>query len=376
MMSLYRKLMSSAAAVALLVVSLGTVTTFTSTIALADAVVGSWNILRLGHGQQKSYPSLAKVGQHMDLIAVQEVMTEEGLQRMEAALEKETGEQWSSLVSHAIGSSSYKEMYAFIWRDSAIEYVDGAVVYLDRGNNFIREPYSARFASRKDGSQFAVATVHILYGKGISDRTPEIRALADYWDWMGEVYEGTPRILVGDFNLPPENAAWASLKAKAKPLITSGATTLSSINGRYANLYDNIWVEKNTQLRISGAGIIDFPKLIGWDHEKSRKHTSDHAPVFVALGSASLSQAVPIVPASAVRNQQRQSSGQSARVQSSTAAPSARNVPGQVRGNRNSKIYHRPDCPSYNRVGEKNRVEFPNAAAAIAAGYRIAGNCP
>ncbi|GAB0154458.1 hypothetical protein MnBA_38580 [Marinobacterium sp. BA1] len=49
---------------------------------------------------------------------------------------------------------------------------------------------------------------------------------------------------------------------------------------------------------------------------------------------------------------------------------------GSVRGNRNSRIFHiEGKCPSYDRVADHNRVEFTSASEAIAAGYRIAGNC-
>lgn len=342
-----------------------------SVASASDIVVASWNIKRLGHGNQQSYSALAAVAAKADLLAVQEVMTEQGIEKLEQALERATGEPWGMMASHAIGTS-YKEMYGFLWRESAVEYVDGAVVYLDRGNRFIREPFSARFASRRDGSQLALATVHILYGKGVSDRTPEIRALADHWLWLGEVYPGTPRMLVGDFNLPPTHEAWAPLKQYAKPLITSGATTLSSKDGRFANLYDNIFVERDSQLKLNGAGIINFPRMIGWDHEKSRQHVSDHAPVYVLLGGATLDVATVNVsaPAPTVRSgRQSTTSARPAIAALASASVSA------VRGNRKSKIYHRPDCPSYNRVSEKNRVEFSSAAEAAAAGYRIAGNC-
>lgn len=45
-------------------------------------------------------------------------------------------------------------------------------------------------------------------------------------------------------------------------------------------------------------------------------------------------------------------------------------------GNRRSHIYHRPGCPNYSQVSPENRVEFASAAAAEAAGYRLARNCP
>jgi len=340
-----------------------------STVAsAADINVASWNVKRLGHGSQQSYPALAAVASKTDLLAVQEVMTEQALSQFKGALEQATGEPWGSMVSHAVGSKSYKEMYGFLWRESAVSYVDGAVVYLDRGDRFIREPFSARFQSRRDGSQFALATVHILYGDGVADRTPEIRELANYWSWLEEVYPDTPRILVGDFNLAPNHAAWEPLKRLARPLILQGASTLSSKDGRYANLYDNIFVEKNSQLKLGKAGIIDFPRMLGWSHEKSRKHVSDHAPVFVSLGQASMDVASVDVGAPAAGSRQ---TSLASRVPSHGPGITA----GAVRGNRNSMIYHRPDCPSYSQVGTKNRVEFGSEAEAVAAGYRIAGNC-
>ncbi len=49
---------------------------------------------------------------------------------------------------------------------------------------------------------------------------------------------------------------------------------------------------------------------------------------------------------------------------------------GAVRGNKRSRIYQWPGCSSYDAISEQNRVEFPSAQAAEAAGYRPAHNCP
>ena len=49
---------------------------------------------------------------------------------------------------------------------------------------------------------------------------------------------------------------------------------------------------------------------------------------------------------------------------------------GTIFGNRNSKIYHLPNCPDYSKVSERNRVPFKTEAEAQAAGYRKARNCP
>ena len=49
---------------------------------------------------------------------------------------------------------------------------------------------------------------------------------------------------------------------------------------------------------------------------------------------------------------------------------------GGIIGNRNSKVYHLPSgCPSYDRVAPRNQVHFDTEAAAVAAGFRKAGNC-
>jgi deoxyribonuclease I len=47
----------------------------------------------------------------------------------------------------------------------------------------------------------------------------------------------------------------------------------------------------------------------------------------------------------------------------------------QVRGNKKSKIYHLPHCPSFDAISEKNRVEFTTESDALNAGFRKAGNC-
>ena len=60
----------------------------------------------------------------------------------------------------------------------------------------------------------------------------------------------------------------------------------------------------------------------------------------------------------------------------SPAPPAASEAVGQIIGNKNSKIYHRPDCSGYKNVSEKNQVKFSSVAEAEAAGYRVAKNCP
>lgn len=48
---------------------------------------------------------------------------------------------------------------------------------------------------------------------------------------------------------------------------------------------------------------------------------------------------------------------------------------GLIIGNKRSRIYHLPGCPSYGKVSPENRVEFSTPDDAEAAGYRRAKNC-
>lgn len=336
--------------------------------ASADVNIGTWNLEHLSVRPNKDFQGIAKVAQNVDFLAVQELMSEDALQALAQELTRLTGKHWSAMASHAVGRSSYKEMYGFVWRDDAVAYEDGAVTYLDRSDTFEREPYSARFKSLKDGTTFVVATVHILYGKSQADRASEITALSSYWAWLKDTYPGNNQImLMGDFNTPPTSPAWGNLDASAKPLVLNGASTLSIKDGKFANLYDNIFVSKNSTIKVKNVQVFNYPQYLGMTHAQGRDSISDHAPIFLNASFGAGSSVATTAPAKSIlANPMKPSATPSAKVNNLTVA---------IRGNKKTMVYHRPDCPSYNAVSEKNRVEFDNAAAAEAQHYHLAGNC-
>lgn len=244
----------------------------------------SWNLMRLGHNNHKNYASVARVIAHTecDFLAVQEVMKPDGVKKVAKAVADATGLKWKYMISHRIGRHSYKESYGFLWNPAIVHYDGGAVVYLDPGDRFEREPFSAQFSTNK-GFEWTAATVHILYGKRRSDRTPEIRELANYWGWLNENFAGRPVILTGDFNLEPKDRAWGPLNELAIPLLRTGASTLSSHNGRYAHLYDQIWVPKDSPLARLTGNVVNYPPIVDMTHRQARRYVSDHAPVVVVI---------------------------------------------------------------------------------------------
>lgn len=340
--------------------------------AAAETRVASWNIRNLGWDNGKDYAALAEIGRYFDLISVQEVMSEDGIARLEAALEARTGTDWDRLCSHLIGRGSYREMYCFTWRADAVSWVEGAVVYTDDRDLFAREPFSAVFETY-DRVRFVATGVHSIYGDSVAVREAEARALRSYHDWLRASFPGLPVLLMGDFNLPPTNPAWAPMGEVAYPLIQQGATTISSVDGRFANLYDNIWVNTGEDLPITAFGRVEFPRqILRITHEQARERVSDHIPVYVTLSAEGSARFAPNDFDGARLALRTGSVGVARTVSGDT---DGQEVAAPVIGNARSKIYHLPGCHSYDRVGERNRTPFATEAEAVAAGYRRAGNC-
>lgn len=262
--------------------------TFT-TAALAEFRIGSWNLLHFGWNNGKDYNAVAAIASQFDFLAVQELMKPAALARLCDVLEQRTGVVWNQIASGAEGRSTYQEHYGFIWRTDKVKYIGGAVSYLDTTDAFAREPFSALFQRLDTGDKFSFATVHIRFGDSRADRSPEIRALGEYWRWLAETYpDAQLRILSGDFNTPPGDPAWRALDKNARPLITRGGSTLSTTPGEYASLYDNFFVPDNYDLGTVAAGVLPYPKILGLNWIEARKHVSDHIPIYLVLGAKSL----------------------------------------------------------------------------------------
>ena len=58
-----------------------------------------------------------------------------------------------------------------------------------------------------------------------------------------------------------------------------------------------------------------------------------------------------------------------------TLAPAARDQIVVASKNSKGKLYHFSWCSGASQIAEKNKITFTNEAAAITAGYTLAGNC-
>jgi hypothetical protein len=57
------------------------------------------------------------------------------------------------------------------------------------------------------------------------------------------------------------------------------------------------------------------------------------------------------------------------------STPAAKDQTVVASKNSKGKLYHFTWCPGASMIAEKNKIIFPNEAAAMAAGYTLAGNC-
>jgi endonuclease YncB( thermonuclease family)/methylphosphotriester-DNA--protein-cysteine methyltransferase len=129
---------------------------------------------------------------------------------------------------------------------------------------------------------------------------------------------------------------------------------------------------------VSEAEAAGFKRAGNCPAEVAAQNTSA-APAYsktTTAGTASTTSAASSTPKAVAAPASASTGAQATQTPAPTPTPPAANGTGPVIGNKNSKIYHRPDCPGYKSVSEKNQVKFNTVEEAEAAGYRAAKNCP
>src|SRR5207245_10092643 len=86
------------------------------------------------------------------------------------------------------------------------------VVCPDVGDLFAREPFGV--TCRVGQFDFTVVTLHATFGHSVGERAAEVSHLGEVYRWFQDRDPVEQDILiVGDFNLRPEHAAWAAALA-------------------------------------------------------------------------------------------------------------------------------------------------------------------
>jgi endonuclease/exonuclease/phosphatase family metal-dependent hydrolase len=236
--------------------------------------LSSWNLKRLGHGS-KRLDLVARVIQQQDVVAIEEVMTPEGVDELLRLLPG-----WAALVSPvAVGRAGYAEHYAVLYRKDAVRPLESFTVD-DPRDEFAREPFVACLAS--GAFDFCVVIIHVVFGGTVGPRDAEIAALGPLLDRLASRSGERDWLVIGDFNRPASAHSFDALFGRGFAMATGDRLLPTSIaRGGYKSDYDHLLLHPGrTREWRSDCDRIDIvADDCGGDFATCARDLSDHAPI-------------------------------------------------------------------------------------------------
>ncbi|MGL5054131.1 MAG: endonuclease/exonuclease/phosphatase family protein [Fusobacteriaceae bacterium] len=254
-----------------------------NTVFSEEYLIASFNTLRLGQNK-KDFARMAQILNNFPLIGLVEVMNQQGVEELVDALEKESKEKWDYLISpYSVGTDSYKEFYAFVWKTSTVSLIEEAGFFNDSSDLFIRPPFGATF--KIQNFDFTLVLMHSIYGKNKSYRQAEAFYLNEVYEYFQNLDPNENDVIIaGDFNLTANNKSFSPLtiKNKDKVIYALDPSLLTTIGAKnLVNSYDNMFLSKIYTEEFTGvSGVYDFTN----NHfEYAKKLISDHLPIFIEV---------------------------------------------------------------------------------------------
>lgn len=275
------------------------------------AVIAVFNALRIGQND-KYYIEMARALKDFDLVGLVEVMsnstenanpwlqtlgTGDGFEELRKALEALTGENWAVHCSAgAVGSVSYKEYYAYIYKEDKVTYLTNFGFYADGAGDFFRDPYAAQF--RIGLMDFTFVLQHAIYGTWPTDPREEAAKLYNVFTNF-QSKNGTDQdvIIGGDFNLAADDTGFDSLYGTPDDIywVVPPSTKTTIGDSGFVNPYDNLFASRlyTTEVMMTGRGahtswVTDgvfggYPEYTGNNYKFANDYISDHVPVYMTL---------------------------------------------------------------------------------------------
>jgi len=242
--------------------------------------LASWNIRIFSTGSRDD-AELALIADRLepyDLVAIQELRDEEVVDRTLQLL-ADRGHTFQAVISSPVGRG-VKERYAFLYRPGKVQVLGLERLYPDPDDAFIREPFWASF--RAGEFDFTLVTIHSIFGDSKRERRAEALRLDDIYQLVQGADPSEQDVMVlGDFNLPPDDSGFAELAALLTPLFTGEVRT--TISDR--SLYDNIWFDPAYVREWTGEiGVDRFDETaFGNDDKVASLAVSDHRPIWATF---------------------------------------------------------------------------------------------
>jgi endonuclease/exonuclease/phosphatase family metal-dependent hydrolase len=185
----------------------------------SNLLVATWNVRAFGDLTDKwvagpldspkrdwhAVACIAEVASRFDVIALQEARRSTKALRF---LLQTLGPAWKVIASDVTeGSAGNGERLAFLYDTDRLQPsgLVGEIVLppieADPARQFARSPYFAGFS--RSGTEFTLASVHVLWGRNAAGRLPEVTAFAQWMrDWADRPNDWNKNLMVlGDFNL-------------------------------------------------------------------------------------------------------------------------------------------------------------------------------
>lgn len=248
-----------------------------------NILIGSFNVLRLGESD-KDYISLAKIISKFDVVALQEVMNEKGLQTLKKEIERLDNQKWGYILSEEVGSQKYKERYAVIYKKNIVDKIESLGLYNNgKSKDFIREPFGVKIKS--NNFDFVIISVHSIFGNSKKERMEEAQRYHKVYKYFANKSKEEDILLMGDFNLEANDNSFSYMKKTLdiKEVLDpiNNKTTIS--DNRLANSYDNMFFNRNKVREFTGRyGVYNFIKN---NNKEIRKYISDHLLIFTEFNN-------------------------------------------------------------------------------------------
>lgn len=254
--------------------------------------VVSWNLRHEGWSNETNYTgdaqqiwnqfgSSSTSPNGCDAVFLQEVMYESAVQGIVAALKSISGVNWTYAVTAAVGRSSYKEMYAVVYRTDTVSLIS-STLYADTYDYFEREPQIVKLRQIATGEDYTFINWHTVWGVD-ADRQAELAKIDDVFRSVQNASSTDQDvIIVGDHNVDATSTYWNELKATS-PAVSCPVNVQTTINssGSYVSAYDHVWLQSTyvTEYSSSGRDYVASPLTM-------YNTLSDHAPIWLKMYSS------------------------------------------------------------------------------------------
>ena len=232
-----------------------------------NLLIGSWNLRAFGDVTPKwnataadspkrdwrAVALIAVILKRFDVIAVQEIRRETEALRF---LLSRLGPDWRVITSDVTeGDEGNGERLSFVYDSTRVQPsgLVGEIVLPSTvekpARQFARTPYAASF--RREGIEFILTSVHIIWGKNVAERIPELTRFATWMrTWADRPTDWNENLLVlGDFNID----RWGSDLYKA--LFSTGLFPPAELNEVPRTIFSN---DKNKNFYDQIAWFSDF----------------------------------------------------------------------------------------------------------------------